>query len=273
MTPAEISKHLDSLSPDTPWTHLFEFAPGVFSVTKENEKFYKKATGLKQVGDVLLKIAEMQVQGHTLAGKRVLDLACGEGAHAIQFAEKGADVVGVEGRKLYIDRARFAAEAMGQPQIQFTQGDVRKLDSGMGKFDVVVLSGILHHLGADDFDDMIAELGRFTYDLLLIYTHVGSDLSVKNHRLKGPVKTARGNEGFLFREHKDNATAEQREQQVRASLDNTFSFWAREEVVVNALRSAGFPLILKVLTPHPFGWENASYRPIFVAKKDRPGYT
>lgn len=269
MTPAEIKDRLNTLSPETPWAHLFEFAPGVFSVTEQNEQFFKKATGLKRVGEVLLQIAEMQVRGHSLAGKRVLDLACGEGGHSIQFAQKGATVLGVEGRKLYIDRARFAAQAMGQSQVEFVQGDVRKLDPQLGKFDVVVFSGILHHLGIDDFDGMITELGRLTEDMLLIYTHVGSDLAVKNHRLQGPQKTARGREGFLFREHKDNATAEQREQQVRASLDNTFSFWAREEALIDALRSAGFPLILKVLTPHPFGWENASYRPILVAKKEQ----
>lgn len=268
MIPAEIERQLAALSPETPWAHLFEFAPGVFSVTQENEKFFKKATGLKRVGDVLLQIAEMQVRGHSLDGKRVLDLACGEGGHSVQFAQKGAKVLGIEGRKLYMDRARFAAQAMGQ-QIEFIQGDVRKLDPQLGTFDVVVFSGILHHLGINDFDGMIAELGRLTDDMLLIYTHVSSDLAIKNHRLQGPQLTSAGREGYLFREHKDDATAEQREQQVRASLDNTFSFWAREEVLIEALRAAGFPLILKVLTPHPFGWENASYRPILVAKKER----
>lgn len=267
MTTDEINERLSSLSPEIPWAHMFEFAPGIFSITEDNEKFFKKATGLKKVGDILLAIAKTQVQGNDLAGKSVLDLACGEGYHAIQFAEKLANVVGVEGRQLYLDRASFAAETMGYPGVQFVKGDVRKLDPNIGKFDIVVFSGILHHLGIDDFDDMVKELGRLTNDLLLIYTHVSSETSVRNHRLEGPVKTPLGREGFLFREHKDDATAEQREKKVRASLDNTFSFWAREESVVDALKSAGFSLIMKVLKPHPFGWEGASYRSIFIAKK------
>jgi len=267
MTPSEICQQLEALSPETPWAHLFEFAPGLYSVTESNAQFFKKATGLQRIGELLVQIAKMQVHGHALAGKKVLDLACGEGGHSVLFAQQGANVVGVEGRKLYVDRARFAARVVGQPQIQFIQGDVRKLDPQLGTFDVVVFSGILHHLGIDDFDSMVAELGRLTEDMLLIYTHVATDLSIKSHNLSGPHKTPLGREGYLFREHKDHATAEQREQQVRASLDNTFSFWAREEVLIDALRSAGFPLILKVLTPHPFGWENASYRPVLIAKK------
>ena len=251
----EIKSRLAQLSPETPWAHLLEFAPGMFSVTPENEKFYKKATGLSLVGELLMEIAEMQVHGHSLQGKRVLDLACGEGGHSIQFAKKGAKVLGVEGRKL------------AQPEVQILQGDVRRLPADIGSFDITVFSGILHHLAQEDFDGMVEELGRVTKDILLIYTHISSDLSVKNHRLQGPVKTARGREGYLFREHSDEATAKEREDQVRASLDNTFSFWAREESLIEALRSAGFKLILKAVSPHVFGWEGASYRPILVCKK------
>lgn len=268
MNPTDIEQKLKTLSPETPWAHLFEFAPGLYSVTKDNEKFFKKATGLHLVGETLVQIAQMQVFGHTLKGKRVLDLACGEGGHSVQFAQRGAQVLGVEGRSLYVERACFAAEAMGQGDaVEIVQGDVRKLDPQLGAFDIVVFSGILHHLGANDFDGMIDELARVTEDLLLIYTHVATDLAVTNHNLKGPVKTARGHEGYLFREHKDNATTKQREEQVRASLDNTFSFWAREETLIDALRAAGFAMVLKVISPHPFGWENASYRPVLVAKK------
>lgn len=267
MDVATIKAQLQKLSPETPWAHLMEFAPGVFSVTPENEQFYKKATGLSLVGELLLSVAEMQVHGHSLAGKRVLDLACGEGGHSVQFARKGAKVTGVEGRDLYVQRARFAAEAMGQPDIRIIQGDVRKLPTDIGTFDITVFSGILHHLGQNDFDGMVQELGRVTQDILLVYTHISTADSVKNHRLQGPVKTASGREGYLFREHKDEATAKQREEQVRASLDNTFSFWAKEEALIEGLRSAGFKLILKVVTPHVFGWEGASYRPILVCKK------
>jgi len=268
MERAEVESRLKALSPETPWAHLIELVPGLFSVTEADQKFFRKATGLSLVGELLMKVAEMQVHQHTLAGKRVLDLACGEGGHAIQFARKGARVHGVEGRKLYVERARFAAEATGQAErIRIEQGDVRKLPADIGTFDIVMFSGILHHLGKDDFDGMVAELGRLTGDILMLYTHVSTEASVKNHRLQGPVQTAAGRTGYLFREHEDSADANQREQKVRASLDNTFSFWVQEQDLVEALRAAGFSLVLKVVAPHVFGWEGASYRPIMVAKK------
>ena len=268
MEASQIEARLQELSPEIPWAHLIELAPDRFSVTPADEKFYKKATGLSLIGELLMEIAGMQVHGHSLAGKRVLDLACGEGGHAIQFARKGAQVLGVEGRKLYVDRARFAAEATGTAdRIEILQGDVRKLPADIGTFDIVVFSGILHHLGQADFDGIVAELGRVTGDILLLYTHISTELSIKNHRLQGPVKTAAGRTGYLFREHDDNAGAEEREKKVRASLDNTFSFWAQEPSLIDAIRSAGFNLVLKAVHPHVFGWEGASYRPIIVARK------
>lgn len=262
----QIKSKLLELSPEIPWAHLIEFAPDYYSVSSSEEKFYKKAVGLEIVGKVLLEIAELQVRDHSLVGKKVLDLACGEGGHSIMFSKMGANVTGIEGRSLYVNRAKFSAEATGQ-NINIIQGDVRKLDPSLGTFDVVIFSGILHHLGMEDFDGMITELGRVTDDLLLLYTHVSTEMSVKNHRLEGPRFTPKGVEGYLFREHKDNATQEEKEKQVRASLDNTFSFWAKETPLITAIKQSGFDIVLKVLTPHPFDAENASYRSIIVAKK------
>jgi SAM-dependent methyltransferase len=267
MTQNEIKLRLNELTGNTPWAHLIELAPGLFTVTEADEVFYKKAFGLKKIGTLLTQLAAQQVHGHTLHGKRVLDLACGEGGHSLQMAALGAQVLGIEGRSQYVERAQFAAEATGCTNVEFRLGDVRQLDPEIGTFDVVIFSGILHHLGLDDFDGMINELARVTGDLLLVYTHVSTDISINNHRLTGPVKTASGREGYLFREHGDGATDRQKEQQVRASLDNTFSFWAKEEELISALVAAGFCSVLKAMAPHPFGWANASYRPILVARK------
>ena len=36
---------------------------------------------------------------------RVLDLASAEGVHSITLAQAGANVLGIEGRELYVERA------------------------------------------------------------------------------------------------------------------------------------------------------------------------
>ena len=49
-----------------------------------------------------------------------------------------------------------------------------------------------------------------TGDILLLYTHVSTEASVKAHRLQGPVQTSAGRTGYLFREHEDSADAQTR---------------------------------------------------------------
>ena len=268
MQKEEIKQSLGRLNPEIPWTHFFDFGSGICSVDPTNEKFYKKAKGLEIIGNVLLNVAKDQVIGQSIEGKTVLDLACGEGGHSIQFARAGATVLGIDGRSLYVDRAKFAAEELGlSEKTKFQLGDVRLINNSFSEFDVTIFSGILHHLGIEDFESMIASLASVTKDVLLLYTHISNDISIENHRLRGPQKTKSGYEGYLYQEHADGATDEQKEKKVRASIDNTYSFWAREESLMEALKNSGFKFIYKIITPSPFGRVNASYRLMIVAKK------
>ena len=81
-----------------PWTHHFEVS-GVPTISeKVNEKFFKKAKGLKELGEICVQLANNFSAGNTISGKRVLDIACGEGGHSVQFAQAGAsEVIGIEG--------------------------------------------------------------------------------------------------------------------------------------------------------------------------------
>lgn len=265
---SEIKAGLEALEPDIPWAHHFDFGHGLETVTPTEEKFYKKAIGLKKLADLLLDILPHQSRRGSLEGLRVLDLASAEGGHSIALAQAGANVLGIEGRQLYVDRATFAAKALGTSTAKFAQGDVRKLSTdSIGTFDFVLFSGILHHLGQNDFEGMLSTLSTLVEDTLLIYTHVSTSASIDRFNLQGPTKTDSGYEGYLFREHKDNASEKDRQRKVRASLDNTFSFWATEHCLIKALKTVGFNCISKLLHPHLFGWEEASYRVILIARK------
>ena len=64
--------------------------------------------------------------------KRLLEVACGTGQHAIRFAAKGWDVVGVD---LSGDMVRRAREREGAAGITFFQQDMRDLDVPAKDFD------------------------------------------------------------------------------------------------------------------------------------------
>lgn len=267
----EFKTRLNELSPDVPWTHYFE-VDGVPTVSEKlDQKFFKKAKGLKQLGEICVEIGQNFTAGNTIAGKRILDIACGEGGHSVQFAQAGAkEVIGIEGRSLYVERSNMIAAALGLDQMSVRKGDVRAMDPAeLGQFDVTVCFGILHHLGLEDFEPFIQSLADLTTDALLLYTHVSSEQVAKDYKLKGPVKSADGYNGYLFREHKDGASEEEKIAQVRASLDNTFSFWATNESLIKALKNVGFHYVLKVYEPHMFGnIANKNFRQIIVARKD-----
>ncbi|MCB9072205.1 MAG: methyltransferase domain-containing protein [Bdellovibrionaceae bacterium] len=265
----EIQSELKKLEPSTPWAHYYDFGHNLKSVNPSDAVFFKKATGLKTIGEGIVDFTKSFLGRDNLNGLSVLDLACGEAGHSIEFANLGATVMGVEGRDLYVKRSTFAAKAFGfDERCKFLQSDVRTVGKkDIGSFDITLLLGILHHLGENDFWPMLQNFADMTDRLGFIYTHVSEFDSVTNHRLKGPVMADGRFEGYLFQEHREGATEKERLNQVRASLDNTYSFWAREESLLRALKEAGFSAVFKVLAPHPFEYPLSQYRVLYGCLK------
>lgn len=266
----EIDRRLRELSPEIPWAHHYRLADGIETVTPANDQFYKKSISHQKLADVTRELIPVHTKRRAIAGLTVLDVACGEGCHSIDLARHGAKVSGVEGRPLYVSRAKLVAEVFGlEGSTNFLLGDVRELSSlGLGHFDVVLAFGILHHLNQGAFFGFLQSLCELSNDTLFLYVHLATELSIKRHRLKGPVKASDKYEGYLFQEHEEKATERQRLDQVRASLDNTFSFWPTEASLIQALTDAGFTGVYRSLRPHIFqNYENASYRPILICRK------
>jgi SAM-dependent methyltransferase len=69
-----------------------------------------------------------------LAGRRILDLACGPGRHAARLAELGARVTGFDLSLPLLARARQRAPG----QVDLVRGDMRALPFRDGAFDLVV---------------------------------------------------------------------------------------------------------------------------------------
>jgi SAM-dependent methyltransferase len=88
----------------------------------------------------------------TEAELRTLDLGCGPGAFADLFERQ--DYVGVDVNPRYIEHARIHRPGA------FVVGDARRLELPAGRFDQILIFGLLHHLPDDDVRAVLAEARR-----------------------------------------------------------------------------------------------------------------
>ena len=89
------------------------------------------------------------------AGKKILDLACGEGYGSRLLAERADQVVGMD-----IDEAtiRRAAARYQRPNLRFQTAAAEKIPAEAGSFDLVVSFETLEH--TDNHEAMLSEIKR-----------------------------------------------------------------------------------------------------------------
>jgi len=85
--------------------------------------------------------------------RQVLDLGCGTGVMAGVF--EPSQYVGIDPNPRYVHRARER-----RPGHRFLVMDGRRLAFGAGCFDLVLISGVLHHLDADEARAVLSEVSR-----------------------------------------------------------------------------------------------------------------
>ena len=95
-----------------------------------------------------------------VAGKRVLDAACGEGYGSALLAGVAAEVVGVDVDEATIGHAR--ARYGAQPNLRYEQADATALPFADRSFDVIVSFETLEHLAAQE--QLLAGFARVLAD-------------------------------------------------------------------------------------------------------------
>jgi 2-polyprenyl-6-hydroxyphenyl methylase/3-demethylubiquinone-9 3-methyltransferase len=105
-----------------------------------------------------------------LEGLKILDVGCGGGLIAEEFAKRGADVVGIDLSEQSLQKAREHAAANGL-RIRYERGKAEELPVGDGLFDAVICADCLEHV--DDLDAVIRRVSRalriggfFCYDTI-----------------------------------------------------------------------------------------------------------
>src|SRR4051812_22842540 len=132
------------------------------------------------------------------AAPPVADLGCLEGGYAVEFARAGYEVVGIEGRRLNVDKCEFVADALRLPSLSFVCDDARNIRS-YGSFDAVFCCGLLYHL--DSPAAFLKDVAAVTRRVLLLQTHYATldDESWNKFRLS-PLTTHQGRLGRWYQE-------------------------------------------------------------------------
>jgi hypothetical protein len=196
---------------------------------------------------------------------RIADLGCLEGGYSVEFARLGLQVLGLDVRQSNIEVCRYVQARVDLPNLRFVRDDVWNLGQ-YGPFDIVFCCGLFYHV--DKPRELLNLLGAVTTRLLILQTHFAeakdSPPIIRPRRLRRalsrllPLKNTgttthklsfltrhEGLAGRWVHEFRTARAYQDRENRRWASWDNRSSFWIQREYLLQAMRDAGFDLVLE----------------------------
>lgn len=116
---------------------------------------------LKENRALRLEFEALQRSMGKLTGKRVLDIGCGGGRHALRLARFAEEVVGVDISKKSIDLANQTAQKLGVKNFRGVVGDYHSPVENAA-FDVAIMVNVFHHI--DDIETVLESIARSLKD-------------------------------------------------------------------------------------------------------------
>jgi tRNA (cmo5U34)-methyltransferase len=120
---------------------------------REVERFSILETGQAATIDapLVLELITASAAGATPNAKRLLDIGCGAGNYTLKMLQRlpNLDVTLIDLSRPMLDRARQRVSAISRGNIDSLQSDIRALDLGEEKFDIILAAAVLHHLRTD----------------------------------------------------------------------------------------------------------------------------
>lgn len=196
---------------------------------------------------------------------RIADLGCLEGGYTVEFARLGFRALGLDVRESNIEACRYVQSRVNLPNLEFVRDDVWNI-AAYGAFDATFCCGLFYHL--DKPVEFLKILSAVTKRVLILQTHFAQAgdspslihprrlrrtlsriLPLKNtgtttHKLSF-LTTNEGVPGRWFSEFRNKRAFRDRENRRWASWNNRTSFWIQREFLLQALRDAGFDLVLE----------------------------
>lgn len=121
---------------------------------REVERFSVLETGQTATMDapLVLDLITASAAGVTPAAARLLDVGCGAGNFTLKMLQRlpALNVTLIDLSRPMLDRARQRIAGVTSNSIDLIQGDIREIDLGSGRFDIVVAAAVLHHLRTED---------------------------------------------------------------------------------------------------------------------------
>jgi SAM-dependent methyltransferase len=122
------------------------------------------------------------VDAADISGKRLLDLCCASGVHALVARDRGAaEVVGVERNPRHYAKALELTKLLGlrsglNPTVHFHLGDAIETLPTLGRFDTVLLFGAIHYF--PDYEAVLGSIAAATSEAAYVeftFSEAGND--------------------------------------------------------------------------------------------------
>lgn len=136
---AELQRRVSELGAIQPWNHNFRLPYGV-----ETSPGWQTSQGKNLVKWSRLR-SPLELIG--AAGKRILDVGCGEGFFSFRLAEMGGDVFGIDIDKNRIAKAEFIRSVLNPGRVRFQDMGIYSEDFLLlPRFDLCLCLGFLHRV-------------------------------------------------------------------------------------------------------------------------------
>jgi tRNA (cmo5U34)-methyltransferase len=118
------------------------------------ERFSNLETGQSATVDapLAMSLVTEAAAETTPHGKDVLDVGCGAGNYTLKLLERlpGLNVTLIDLSRPMLDRAVERLRPKTTGNVKAIQGDVRGIDLGLERHDIIIAAAVLHHLRTDD---------------------------------------------------------------------------------------------------------------------------